>query len=362
MPRRRAAVDCGAGACWVAWCVMLAKSAAVVAVLLSGVSVGALTAVGAADEPQPGSSGVGLQTQADCEVGGSPTRPYGDRPPEPFLRYRTRPVVIGCAELASGRRFELIGYQLGRGERSSLCVDQYDFETDVTWGCGSNLVRGGGAIDATSREHTAEHVPVVAGTTAPSVARVVVRSEVDGRLRGHPVALVNVRDRELLRTIGVRKAFGRYLAEVPSGARAASAEALGFRGRRLGLAFFPGFRGPVGEGRTCYSRPRVARLRLLDPARVDKTSRLRIVATYPGGYIGSIDVRVAGSSGAHADLVEPNPRRAGGRRVVTLPVTFTRRGTVGVDVTAEGVPLSRRCGARPLPRHSAPKTLVTRVQ
>jgi hypothetical protein len=341
---------------------MHTKNAAVVAVLLSGVSVGALASAGAADEPHAGSSGVGLVAEADCNVGGSPTHPYGDRPPEEFLRYHTPPVVIGCAELGSGRRFELVGYQLGRHGRSSLCVDQYDFETGVTWGCGSNAVSGGGAIDATSREHTAGRVPVVAGTTTPAVARVVVRSEVDGRLRRHPAALVHVRDGELLRTIGVRKAFGRYLAEVPSGARGASADALGARGRKLGLAFFPGFRAAIGEGRPCYSRPRVARLRLLGLARVDETSRLRIVATYPRGYIGSIDVNVGRKSATHADLVETSPRRAGSRRVVTLPVSFTDRGTVGIDVTADGLPLSRRCGARPLLRHSATKTLVVRVR
>lgn len=180
----------------------------------------------------------------------------------------------------------------------------------MTWGCGSNVGHGGGAIDATSREQTAGHVPVVAGTTTPSVARAIVRSEVGRRLRRH--------------------AWACHLS---------------------------GFRGPAGEGRRCYSRPRVTRVRLLDPARVDKTSQLRIVATYSGGYIGSIDVNVGGRGSAHADLVETSPLRAGGRRVVTLPVSFTRRGTVGVDVTAEGLPLSRRCGERPPLRRSAAKTL-----
>ena len=193
---------------------------AVGVVLSSCLSVAAFAEAGAVDEPRAGSSGVELARQANCDVGGSPTRPYGNRPPEAFLRYGTRPVVIGCADLASGRRFELVGYQLRRGKRSSLCVDQYDFETGVTSGCGSNVVHGGGAIDATSREQTAGHVPVVAGTAVPSVARVVVRSELDGRLRRHPAVLVKVRDRELLRTIGAGQAFGRY----------------------------PGFRAPVGEG------------------------------------------------------------------------------------------------------------------
>jgi hypothetical protein len=114
----------------------------------------------------------------------------------------------------------------------------------------------------------------------------------------------------------------------------------------------------VGEGRACYSRPRVVRLRLLDPARVGRKSRLRIVATYPAGFIGSIDVNVGGRGGAHADLVPT----ASGRYVVTLPVSFTRRGVTGIDVTAEGVPRGERCGARAVLRSSAPKTLAVQVR
>jgi hypothetical protein len=150
--------------------------------------------------------------------------------------------------------------------QTELCIDQSS-------GCGSNVVHGGGVIDATSKEQATGHVPVVAGTAAPSVARVVVRTEIDGRLRRHPTALVTVRDPKLLRAIGVLRPFGRYIAEVPAGTRGATAEARGARGCTLGLAFFPGFRGPVGEGRACYSRPRVVRLRLLDPARVTQKSR-----------------------------------------------------------------------------------------
>ena len=114
----------------------------------------------------------------------------------------------------------------------------------------------------------------------------------------------------------------------------------------------------MGEGRACYSRPRVVRLRLLDPARVGKKSRLRIVASYPAGVIGSVDVGVSIGLGVHADLAPSSS----GRYVVTLPVSFRRRGPTAIDVTAEGVPLSGRCGARAVLRHSAPKTLVVRVR
>ena len=167
-----------------------------------------------------------------------------------------------------------------------------------------------------------------------------------------------MRDPELLRTIGAGGPFGRYLAEVPARARGATAEALGARGRTRGLAFFPGFRGPVGEGRECFSRPRVVGLRLLDPAHVGRRSRLRVVARYPGGSIGSIDVAVAGRERFHADLA-PN---MSGRYVVTLPVSFRRRGVAGIDVTAEGVPRSERCRTRAVPRRSDPRTLGVRVR
>jgi hypothetical protein len=223
-------------------------------------------------------------------------------------------------------------------------------------------VFGAGAIDASSSSRSPGRPVVLSGTVAASVARVVVRSEIRGRLRRHPAAVVMVRDRELLRAIGVRAAFGRYLAELPSGARAVSAEAVGARRRTLGLAFFAGFRGPVGQARRCYTRPSVTGLRLLEPARVGRTSRVRVVARYPRGQIGSVELTVAGRHSVRADISRPGMRDDGGRLVITLPVRFTRRGTVGVDATAEGLPLSRRCGKPPALRRSAPRTLVVRVR
>jgi hypothetical protein len=292
-----------------------------------------------------------------------PTHAYGERPPEADLRYYTRPIVIGCATLASGRRFELVGYQLGRGDHRTLCIDDYDFATGVASGCGSNLVLGGGAIDAggTSRSAGQPSI-VVAGTISPAVASVVVRYELGGRLRRRLATVVMVRDRELLRAIAVRKPFGRYLAEVPRGARAVTAEARGARRRSLGLAFFEGFRGPVGEGRPCYGRPRISGLRLLGHPRAGRTSWVRVVARYPGGDIRSVDVSVGGRDRSHADLVGARSKREAGRRVVRVPVRFTRRGTVGVDVTAEGHPLDRRCGDNPPLRRSAPRTIAVRVR
>jgi hypothetical protein len=296
----------------------------------------------------------------ECRAGSEPTQRYGDGPPETSLRYVTRPIVIGCSTLPSGRRFELVGYQLGRGKRSSLCIDEYDYATQTSSGCGSNVVRDVGAIDATSVTRAAAGPAVVAGTVSGAVTRVVVHLELGGRLQRESAGLVRVRDRALLRAIAVDRPFGRYLAEVKPGSRAVTAEAFDARPRTLGIAFFDGFRAAIGEGRACYTRPRVARLRLLEPATVGK-NRLRVVASYPRGSIGSIDVGVGGRARIHADLAPARTLRERRRRVVTLPIDFGRRGTLGIDVTAEGVPLNKRCSSGPL-RRSATRTLFVRVR
>jgi hypothetical protein len=329
------------------------------ALAVAVIGVGTASAVEILGQVDAGAAAASAGQLPDCRVGGEPTQPYGDRPPESSLRYATRPVVIGCATLPSGRRFELVGYQLARGTRSSLCIDQYDFVTKVGSGCGSNVVRHGGAIDATSVTGAAAGPAVVSGTVSGAVARVVVRSERGGRLQRPSAALVRVRDRDVLRAIAVKRPFGRYIAEVERGSRAVSAEAFDARPRTLGIAFFEGFRPAIGEGRACYTRPTVARVRLLEPAKVGK-NRLRVIARYPGGSIGSIDVGVGGRTRIHADLAPTRTVRESRRRVVTLPIAFARRGTLGIDVTAEGVPLSERCSSGPL-RRSATKTLVVRV-
>ena len=229
-------------------------------------------------------------------------------------------------------------------------------------GCGSNRVRGGGTIDAGGSSRSGGRPTVVGGAVSASVRRAVVRYELGRRLRRTGAVVVRVSDRALLRAIAVPRPFGRYLAEVPRGARAVTAESRSRRGRRLGLAFFEGFRGPVGEGRACYRRPQITSMRLLSPARAGRTSWLRVVASYRGGYIGSVEASVSGQGTRHADLVPVRPRRAGARRVVRLPLRFGRRRGALIDVTAEGLPLDPRCGKRPPLRESPPRTLAVRVQ
>ena len=180
-------------------------------------------------DPLAGEAPVESSQQGTCKSGGVPKHPYGERPPEDFLRYATRPVVIGCATLASGRRFELVGYQLAHGRQSSLCIDQSEPATGFSGGCGSNLVRGGGAIDAGSSSRNGGRPIVVSGALSASVRRVAVRYELRRRLRRTAAVVVRVSDPALLRAIAVARPFGLYLAEVPRGARAVTAEAYGRR-------------------------------------------------------------------------------------------------------------------------------------
>jgi hypothetical protein len=146
---------------------MRASRVGLIASLTIGLGATSQTLVAGGSEPEAMQPQTHPAEQADCRPGATPTRPYGARPPEPFLRYGTRPIVIGCATLASGRRIELVGYQLGRGKHTSLCIDDYDLATGVTSGCGSNLVSGGGAIGAGGTTRSSGQPIIVEGTVRP---------------------------------------------------------------------------------------------------------------------------------------------------------------------------------------------------
>jgi hypothetical protein len=189
-------------------------------------------------------------------------------------------VVIGCAALASGRRLELVGYQLGRGDQSSLCIDHYDFETGVS--------SGAAATSSAAAARSTRRAP-----RAPPGDRPSYRAPPLLRLRGSSFAPRSAgasaaRPRPRQGSRSRRSAHHRHRRSVwalsrrrPRAVARSPAEALGTGDRTLGLAFFEGFRGAIGKGR------------------------------------------------AHADLVPTRPKREGGRRVVTLPVRFTRRGAAG---------------------------------
>jgi hypothetical protein len=117
-------------------------------------------------------------------------------------------VLIGCGQLSSGRRFELVGYRLAGRKRGSLCIDVHYPDSGESSGCGTNRVHGGGAIDATGVTRTAGKPATVTGATRGNVKRVTLRYELGGTMRRERAALVVVRDPDLLQVIKVSKPFG----------------------------------------------------------------------------------------------------------------------------------------------------------
>lgn len=146
-------------------------------------------------------STAGARDPDECQPGAA-APDYGDRPPEPGLHYGTRPVVLGCGQLASCRRIRLVGYQLGR-RRTALCIDRIDVATGQRSGCGSNRVFGGGALDATSTSTAATGPALAGGATSAPVRSVAMSYELDGRLRQARALVIRISDPALLRAIRV---------------------------------------------------------------------------------------------------------------------------------------------------------------
>lgn len=264
-------------------------------------------------------------------------------------------MVLGCATLPSGKQLQLVGYQLG--ERSTqLCIDTVDVSDGSASGCGNDRVLGGGAIDATARTGATPSNTRIAGATSGAVGRVVIRYELDGKLRRSEARLVRVVDRQLLRTLQVSRPFGRYLAEVPRGARAVHALAFDTRGRRIGIAAFEHLGGPQREGRACYSLLRITRVGLLGPRRRRAGATVVVHVAYPNGRLLGVNAGYLGR-GIIADLV---PTTDAEQRI-TLPVRLPDRRTAVFEVGADGRPRdAQRCGGEL--RHAQPKTLVVRLR
>lgn len=330
------------------------------ALWLLTVAAAATTVVGLTGASLPGGDGARGAAVTGCTPGSQPARAYGERPPEPGFVYATRPVVLGCASLSSGARVEVVGYRFGRPGRSSLCIDINDLGRRGGGGCGSDRIPYGDAIGAGGFSAGVRGPLRLTGTTARIVTRVLVRWERSRRLRARPAALVRVRTPALLASLHVRRAFGIYVAEVPRGARAVSAEGRDARGRARGLAFFAGFRGPAGAGQRCFTRPRITGLRALGTARARRTVWVRARVSYVRGRTTSIRFDSPRGAGGIADLVPAPARRGVERRAVTVPLRFDRRGRVLLSAVAEGLPRDRRCGL--LVRRSTPRELALSVR
>jgi hypothetical protein len=182
-----------------------------------------------------------------------PCRVGEERPSQPIpdeeragIRKLTPAIVIGCARVRhSGRRYELVAYQLTRDRGSRLlCIDTYVSSTGSGYGCGNDRVLHGGKIDLTGTSSVTRGGPTtVSGATSADVARVTIGFCRQSRPATRRATLVRVRDANLLRRLKVARAFGRYLVEVPLSARRLRVHAYNAAGRMVGTA------RPVGARR-----------------------------------------------------------------------------------------------------------------
>jgi hypothetical protein len=155
------------------------------------------------------------------------------------IRKLTPLIVIGCVRVRhSGRRYELIAYQLTRSRGPSLlCIDTYVAATGSSYGCGNDRVLHGGKIDLTGTSSVTRGGPTtVSGATSADVARVTISFCRQSRPVTRRATLVRVRDADLLRRLNVARAFGRYLVEVPLSARRLRVHAFNAAGRMIGTA------------------------------------------------------------------------------------------------------------------------------
>lgn len=324
---------------------------ALLALFACGCGASATTAAGSTSTAA--AAGARAET-ANCRPGAEPSRSYGKRPPERQLRYGSRPTVIGCVRLPQAGQIELVGYQLG-ARRTALCIDQVE-PGGSSYGCGSNSVFGGGAIDATGLIGRTR----IEGATIGDVASVVVRYELGGLVKETDASLVRVRNRGLLRRLRVAEPFGHYLAEVPPDARAVQVEARDARGQGMGVANNANFGQPVGEGRRCLSRPTITSLRVLGRPRAGRGVLLRVRVDYPNGNVAGIRV----NRRRRLALIAHPPARedgaAGSSVTVTLPVQLGKAGRAPFDVIADGVPQDATCPVGI--RRSAPRTVSVRIR
>jgi hypothetical protein len=190
--------------------------------------------------------------QAACRVGRAPTRPVPRvrAEEEEGIRRTTRPTVLGCGRLPSGRRFELVGYRqtTGRGRRTILCIDTVLLPRGDSFGCGDETVARGGHIEAGGVTTEIGKRTIVEGSASASVASVVVRYGRGRTELPRRAVLIRVRRESVLRKIRVRGAFGYYLGEAPPRSLPLTVEARDEHGRTIGRATFSRTR-PPGSGR-----------------------------------------------------------------------------------------------------------------
>jgi hypothetical protein len=259
-----------------------------------------------------------------CPVGRPPTNAAQWRRVD--RRRVSELIVLGCGRLSDGRRFELVARRFPR--RSFFCLDAYIPGRRAALECAALPQPQGGPIDVSAYAPPGGRAArrlggsVVTGAASADVARVelvVTRRGTEHRRR---VALVRVRDEELLRRLRQRSPFGFHASAPPRTVARARLEAFDEGGALLGQLALP---ESAQKQATCPRR--AARL----PRDAVARAALAALAEAPRLYRG-IDTRgarlVAAALATNAGVRGEQVRRACGtdtqRRSVVVDLVFPR--------------------------------------
>jgi hypothetical protein len=160
----------------------------------------------------------GVAVGSSCPIGAA--RPPTVVPEEKAggIRPTTAEIVLGCGRLDGAGRFRVIAFRLRspRGQ-GTLCID-VRFASGYGYGCGDDIVYGGGDIEAGAASTDGRRTQV-SGTASSRVQRVRLEYRL-GYSGGHLRAkLVRVRDAPVLKRLQIDRPFGYYVGELPARAQ-----------------------------------------------------------------------------------------------------------------------------------------------
>lgn len=180
----------------------------------------------------------------DCPVGAAPTNAGEWRRVDG--RRVNKLLVLGCARLSDGRRFELVARRFPG--RKFFCLDAYLPKRRAALECAALPQPRRGVVDvsafapAGTRATKRLKGSIATGAASARVARVELVLGDGASRRRQKAALVTVRDPELLRTLGLDRPFVFHASAPPPTAERAHIEAFDARGRLLGRVPLPALR------------------------------------------------------------------------------------------------------------------------
>ncbi len=178
------------------------------------------------------SASAGAVLVATGTVGGESSQRYGAQPPEEFLRYSDRPVVVAVGE-RNDFRYELAGYRQGRpGAPGELCLDVAITRNPAgdpglqKFGCFSPKGHAQGQTSSNTQT-------LLVGATAQPATRIRIDYTIGNNDGRADAVIARASDVSVLRRIGINAPFVFYVAPIPGDPQRASAHAFNSNGARL---------------------------------------------------------------------------------------------------------------------------------